>query len=199
MRHKPFPDRTDDEKAKSPLELIHSDLIGPIKPRSKGGKNYCLKFTDDFTHYVAAYFLVHKSEMLDKFKLYKNEVENQLGAKIEMLRSDGGGEYRNKFDEFCAEHGIKRQFTIPRTPQQNGVSERMGQTLLDMARCYLIESGLPKYFWADAIYTACHVRNKCPSEAIGNEIPEELWTKNKVNIDYLRVFGCRVWCILDEA
>ncbi|UYV65858.1 hypothetical protein LAZ67_3005722 [Cordylochernes scorpioides] len=200
MRRLPFPSKpVESKKTSSPLELIHSDVVGLISPMSKGGNNYFVTFIDDFTHYTKVYFMRSKSEVLDKFKEYKNSVENYHSRKIKVLRSDNGTEYVNgEFNKFLNESGIKRQFTVPRTPQQNGTAEGMNQTLLNTARCILLESGIPKSFWADAVNTACYLRNKCSSKAIGNKIPEEMWTERPVKIEHIRVFGCQTWAYNDQ-
>ncbi|UYV74187.1 hypothetical protein LAZ67_11002345 [Cordylochernes scorpioides] len=200
MRRLPFPSKpVESKKTSSPLELIHSDVVGPISPMSKGGNNYFVTFIDDFTHYTTVYFMRSKSEVLERFKEYKNSVENYHSRKIKVLRSDNGTEYVNhEFNKFLNESGIKRQLTVPRTPQQNGTAERMNQTLLNTARCILLESGIPKSFWADAVNTACYLRNKCSSKAIGKKIPEEMWTERPVKIEHTRVFGCQTWAYNDQ-
>ncbi|KAL1436923.1 hypothetical protein MTO96_049220 [Rhipicephalus appendiculatus] len=71
----------------------------------------------------------------------------------------------------------------------------MNQTLLDMTSCLLIESGVTKELWADAVVTASYIRNKCPSKAVGGESPEALWTGGEVKLDHLRVFGCKAWSV----
>ncbi|KAL1483365.1 hypothetical protein MTO96_033251 [Rhipicephalus appendiculatus] len=104
-------------------------------------------------------------------------VENIQNTKVKTLRSDNGGEYTSEeFNMYLANHGIKHQLTTHGTPEQNGVAEGMNQTLLDMTRCLLIESGVTKELWADAVVTASYIRNKCPSKAVGGESPEALWT-----------------------
>ncbi|UYV70600.1 hypothetical protein LAZ67_7003638, partial [Cordylochernes scorpioides] len=111
-----------------------------------------------------------------------------------------GKEYCNSdFDWLLIKNGIRRQLSVPRTPQQNGVSERMNQTLLSTARCSLTESGIPITFWGDAIHTACYLRNKTPSKAIDNKIPEELWSGRESKIGYLKVFGIKSWCSIDDC
>ncbi|UYV78617.1 hypothetical protein LAZ67_16002180 [Cordylochernes scorpioides] len=189
-----------DKRASYPLELIHSDVVGPINPRSKGISNYFVTFIDDFSHYTMVYFMKNKNEVLEKFKEYKNFVENFHEKRIKTLRSDNGKEYCNsEFDWLLIKNGIRRQLSVPRTPQQNGVSERMNQTLLNTARCLLTESGIPITFWGDAIHTACYLRNKSPSKAIDNKIPEELWSGRESKIGYLKVFGCKSWCSIDDC
>ena len=82
-------------------------------------------------------------------------VETETGLKVKCLRSDNGGEYIDGgFSEYCAAQGIRMEKTIPGTPQQNGVAERMNRTLNECARSMRLHTGLPKTFWADAISTA---------------------------------------------
>ncbi|GKE14549.1 pol polyprotein, partial [Tanacetum coccineum] len=91
-------------------------------------------------HYCYVYLLKSKDEAIDKFVLYKNEVENQLGKKIKVVRSDRGGEYVSPFAELCAQHGIIHEFTAPYSPQQNGIAERNNCTLKEMVTAMLISS-----------------------------------------------------------
>ena len=83
--------------------------------------------------------------------------------------------------------------TVPRTPQQNGLAERMNKTILERVRCMLIFSGLPKTFWAEATVTACYLINRCPSSAIGFKTPIEVWTGHPAKYETLRTFGCIVY------
>ena len=179
------------------LELVHSDVVGKVTPKSKGGANYLVTFIDDYTRYAKVYTMKTKGEVLQKFKEYKLEAENILETKIKILRSDNGGEYRSReFDEYLRDNGIQRQLTVPGNPQQNGVSERFNRTLFDMVRCMLIQSGLPNHQWAEAATAACHVRNLCPSRSIGGRSPSSLWNEDDDDIDHLKVFGCRAWSVI---
>ena len=90
-------------------------------------------------------------------------MENETGLKIKRVRSDNGGEYRdNRFREFCANNGIKMETTVPMTPLQNGVAERMNRTLNERAISMRIHAGLPKMFWAKAVNTAAYLINRGP-------------------------------------
>ncbi|KAK8715715.1 hypothetical protein V6N13_043043 [Hibiscus sabdariffa] len=98
--------------------------------------------------YGYIYLMRHKSEALERFKEFKNEVQNQHGKSIKALRSDRGGEYLSQdFDELLKECGIVSQLTPPGTPQWNGVSERRNRTLLDMVRSMMSHTDLPTSFW----------------------------------------------------
>jgi hypothetical protein len=133
----------------------------------------------------------HKSETLDKFKVYKAQVENHTGKRILALRTDRGGEYINAaFDKYRQDNGIQHQTTTPYTPQQNGVSERLNRTLFNMGRSMLKEAGLPNALWADAIMAASYIRNRVPSEALGGKIPYKLYTGENPDLSYFKVFGC---------
>ena len=107
-----------------PLELVHSDLCGPLPSASFYGIKYFLTFIDDYSKRTWVYFLKLKSEVFNMFLAYKALVEKQSGHQIIKLRSDNGGEYvNNEFTTFCPEQGIQQQCTIPYTPQQNDVAE----------------------------------------------------------------------------
>ncbi|KAK9003803.1 hypothetical protein V6N11_018699 [Hibiscus sabdariffa] len=142
------------ERASDLLGLIHSDVCGPMNTQARGGFHYFITFTDDFSRYGYIYLMRHKSEALEKFKEFRNEVQNQHGKSIKALRSDRGGEYlSHEFDELLKECGIVSQLTPPGTPQWNGVSERRNRTLLDMVRSMMSHSDLPISFWGHALET----------------------------------------------
>ncbi|KAE8714902.1 hypothetical protein F3Y22_tig00110187pilonHSYRG00229 [Hibiscus syriacus] len=146
------------------LDYVHSDVWGPSTTSSLGGSRYYVTFIDDFSRKVWVYFLKQKSEVFEKFKLWKAEVENQTGRKIKCLRSDNGTEYTDsQFLQFCKEHGIQRHFTVRKTPQQNGVAERMNMSLNERARY---------------------------CQGLAGKVAEEVWTGHDVSFDNLRIFGC---------
>ena len=115
-------------RAKAPLEIIHSDLCGPMQTPSLARSHYMLTFINDFTRKTWVYFLKNKSEVFENFCNLKALVENQSGLHIKVLRTDRGGEYISKdFLRFCRKNGIHKQFTTRYTPQQNGVAERKNE------------------------------------------------------------------------
>ena len=181
----PFPkiDRTS-----TLLQLIHSDVCDMHSNPTRGGKKYFVTFIDDYSKYCYVYLLRSKDEVLNKFKIYKTEVENANDAKIKTLRSDKGGEYQ--FPDFCENVGIVHETSTAYTPQQNGVAERKNRTLIEMVNAMLTNSGLSKGFWGEALLTACHILNRVPNKK-RKITPYELWKKRKHNLSYLRVWGCR--------
>ncbi|KAL8104982.1 hypothetical protein AgCh_028950 [Apium graveolens] len=177
-------------KAKK-LELVHTDVYGPTIVASLGGSRYYVTFIDDSTRKAWVYFLKNKSDVFATFKKWKTEVENQTGLKVKSLMSDNGGEYSSdEFKSYCAEFGIRMIKTIPETPQQNGIAERMNRTLNERAKSMRLHAGLPKMFWADAVSTAAYLINRGPSSPLGFKIPEEEWQEKEVNLSHLRIFGC---------
>ncbi|KAJ3709158.1 hypothetical protein LUZ61_012863 [Rhynchospora tenuis] len=138
-------------------------------------------------------------EAFDHFVKFCNRVENEKGLKISIIRSDHGREFENaKFDELCIERGYKQEFSAPRTPQQNGVVERKNRTLQELARTMLHEFAVPKFLWAEAVNTACHVVNRACIRSKLKKTPFELWFGRTPNISYFRVFGSKCF-VLDET
>ncbi|GJV88201.1 retrovirus-related pol polyprotein from transposon TNT 1-94 [Tanacetum coccineum] len=173
------------------LELIHSNLCGPITPPSNGQKRYLISFIDDFSRKTWIYFVVEKLEAFHIFKEFKARVEKQSGSFIKCLRTDRGGEYNStEFKEFCKEHGIKRQLTTAYTPQQNGVAKRKNRTIMNMVRAVLSEKEVPKSFWPNAVQWANHVLNRSPTTIMKDMTPEEAWSGSKPSVEHFRVFGC---------
>ncbi|ONK54837.1 uncharacterized protein A4U43_UnF10820 [Asparagus officinalis] len=128
---------------KEKLELIHSDVWGPTTITSIGGKHYFVTFIDDHSRKVSVYFLKHKSEVFEAFRKWKAMVENETGLRIKTLKTDNDGEYEDTgFKKFCYEHGIRIERTVPGTPQQNGVAERINQTLTERDRSIRVQNKL---------------------------------------------------------
>ena len=160
------------------LELVHSDVCGPITPRSMGGNRYYLTFVDDFSRKSWVYLLKEKKEVFKYFKIWKAMAERQSNRKLKCFRTDRGGEYlSNEFKRFLEEDGVFHQVTMAGTPQQNGVAERLNRTLQEKARSMLQSGGLRGKFWGEAIMTACYLRNRSPSRVLSQEkTPEEMWS-----------------------
>ncbi|GJY28100.1 retrovirus-related pol polyprotein from transposon TNT 1-94 [Tanacetum coccineum] len=174
------------KRTTEPLDMIHTDICDLKSLPTKGGNKYFITFIDDCTKYCYVYLLKSKDEAIDKFK---TEVENQLGKKIKVVRSDRGGEYVAPFAELCAKHGIRHEFTAPYSPQQNGIAERKNRTLKEMVTAMLISSGMSQDMWGEAILTATYLLNKIPRKE-KEETPYELWMGRKPSYQYLRVWGC---------
>ncbi|GAA0165559.1 hypothetical protein LIER_20935 [Lithospermum erythrorhizon] len=174
-------------RADKVLELIHSDICGPIT-------------------------LISSSEALSRFKEFKVMVEKESGAPVKCLRTNIGGEYMSTgfiefckehgikrqlttymstgFIEFCKEHGIKRQLTTAYTPHHNGVAERRNRTIMNIVRSMLSTKEMPRYLWTEAVVRTVYVLNKCPTLSVKDKTPQEAWSGTKPTVEHLKVWGC---------
>ena len=174
------------------LQLVHSDVCGPMQTQSIGGAKYFVTVIDDYTRCCAVYFMKHKSEVLDKLKEFEVTTSNNAGRAIRTLRTDNGDDYLSSaFQNYLKENGIRHELTVPRSPQQNTVSERMNRTLVESARSMIAHAALSNIFWAEAISAAAYVRNRLPTASLKErETPYERWYGRKPDVSYFRVFGC---------
>lgn len=132
-----------------------------------------------------------KSETLEKFKALRTLVEQETTEKIQVFRTDRGGEFvSTAFNEYCEKTGIKRHLTAPYTPQQNGVVERRNRILLEMTRSIMKHMRVPNYFWGEAIRHSTYLLNRIATRSLKDRTPYELFHEKKPNISHLRVFGC---------
>jgi hypothetical protein len=165
-------------------------VFGPVPIPFLGKSVYYVSFIDDFSRNTWIYFLRKKSKVFDKFKEFKALVENQIENKIKLLRTNNGGEFcGNEIKEFCKKCGIERQKTIPYTPQQNGVAERMNRKLMEKTRSMLSGAGLGQEIWVEAVGTTCYLVNRSPSSSLDDKTPHEVWSGKKPSLQHLRVFG----------
>lgn len=150
-----------------------------------------MTFIDDYSRRVSVVCIQRKSDVFSVFKEFKTRMETVTGKKLITLRSDNGKEYCNRvMSAYLREAGITHQTTVPYTPEQNGVAERMNRTLVEKARCMLFDAGLPMKFWADAVCAAAYLNNRVLTRST-KAVPEELWAKKKPDMNELRVFGCQ--------
>jgi hypothetical protein len=193
MLKDPFLAVTTDNRSKEILDLIHSDVCGPMTVASLAEYLYYVLFIDDHSRKTWIYFLKNKDGVLAKFQEFKAQVENLTERKVKVLRSDNGGEYTSKeFNSFCIEAGIKREFTVPYNPQQNGVAERKNETIIEATKAMIHDQSLPMTLWAEACMIV-YVQNCSPHQILKNITPEEAFTKVKPEIRYFKIFGCPVY------
>jgi hypothetical protein len=169
-----------------PLQLVHMDLCGPSRQEGTGKENYFMLIIDDYSRLTWIAFL--------KFKIFKALIETQTGKRLKAVRLDRGGEFMSRdFKEFCDEHGIKREYTIPRTPQQNGFVERQNRTVQEMARSMMNEKNIGQTYWVEAIHTVVHVLNKAHLRPQSDKTPYELWLGRPASIKHFKVFGSKCY------
>lgn len=177
------------KRAKEVLDLIHSNVCGPMSAPSLNGYLYYVIFIDDLSRKSWIYFMKATNETFNKSQEFKAMIELQIGKHIKILQSDNGGEFEsNHFEEFCKEAGIRRQLTVPYNPQQNGVAERKNISICEAAKAMLHDLDLPTSLWAEATGIAVYIQNRCPHAILGEKTPEEAFTREKPDASHLRIF-----------
>ncbi|MCO5555505.1 hypothetical protein L7F22_009050 [Adiantum nelumboides] len=186
-------------RATRKLQLVHSDVCGPMRTPSVVNSLYFVTLIDDFSRFCWVYPLKAKLDVFAIFQHYVSMVENETGSKVQTLRTDQGGEYMSgAFKDFLGKKGIKHQCTMPYTPQQNGFAERKNRSLMEMARCMLKAKSLPHKLWMEAVACAAHVLNRYPTRALKTITPYESWYDRKPSVSYLRVFGCLAYAHIPQ-
>jgi hypothetical protein len=177
-----------------PLQLVHMDLCGPSRQEGTGKENYFMLIIYDYSRLTWVAFLKEKAESFEKFKVFKALIETQIGKRLKAIRLDWGGEFMSRdFKEFYDEHGIRREYTIPRTPQENGVVERKNKTLQEMAKSMMNEKNIGQTYWVEEIHTTVHVLNKAHLRPQSDKTPYELWFGRLASIKHFRVFGSKCY------
>ena len=141
------------------MEIIHSDVCGPMSSSSLSGYVLYVSFIDDFSRKTWIYFMKNRDEVFIKFKEFKALIENHTENKINTFQSDNGGEFTsNEFKYLiCKDLGIKRELTTPYNPQNNGVAERNNRKIMEDARAMLHDQDIPMHIWVEAARTAVYV------------------------------------------
>ena len=164
MQRKPFKP-VGEIRSTRKLQRVHSDVCGPMATESIGKQKYFVTFIDDsfindFSRCCSVCFIRNKSEVFEKFKEFEALVTNDCNQRICVLWSDNDGEYvSEEFEAYLKLKGIRHELTVPHTPEQNGVAERMNRTLMESARCMISHAGLPDSYWAEAVATADYTTN----------------------------------------
>ena len=186
-------------RATRTLQLIHTDVCGPISPESPGGSKYFLTFTDDYSRVTWVIPLKQKSQVFEELKAFIEYQEKVRRQSVECIRSDNGGEYTsNQIESWLKGKRIRHEKTVPYCPQQNGISERVNRTLCDRASSMLHGAELPATLWCEALLTAAYIKNRSPTTAIENKTPFEMFHGTKPSVKHFRVFGCRAYAYLNK-
>jgi hypothetical protein len=189
---KPFP--SNNNRSKEILDLIHSDVCGPLPVKSQGGSLYYVILIDDYSRKTWLYLLKTKDKVFNKFQEFKAEIENLTNKKIKTLRTDNGGEYTSKeFVAFCKSTRIRRELTVPHNPQQNGVAERKNKSIEETVTTLLNDQGLSMFLWGETTMATIYVQNRSPHRILKDMTPEEAFSRKKPNVENLRIFGCPVY------
>lgn len=179
--------RDPDTRAKAPLQMVHTDLAGPVATELIDGYKYVQSFTDDYSSAVFIYFLKRKSDTVQATEKFLADVSPY--GKVRCIRSNNGTEFTcSDFQALLRKNKIRHETSAPYSPHQNGTAERGWRTLFEMGRCMIVESALPKQLWHYAVQTAAMVRNRCFNRRTG-QTPYESLTDKKPNVSKMQKFG----------
>lgn len=147
---------------------------------------------------ICVTFLREKSEALQKLNIFKARVETKTRLKLKCLRSNSGKFTSSEFSAYYEEHGVKRQLSPPRTPQQNGVVERKTRRFNVVYRTMIIEGNVPHIFWTEAVSTVVYTLNQVNVKGDTGKTSYELWFGHAPTIIYFRIFGSTCYIKRDE-
>lgn len=185
------------KRGTEPMHIVHSDLCGPMEVSTPSGNQYFLTFIDDYSRFTVVRLLKSKEEAAEAVKDYVEAMSARFGRKPMAVRTDNGREYLSKNLVDFLRKGVEQQFTVPYSPQQNGVAERKNRSLVESAKCMLLDADLDKRFWGEAILTAVYLQNRMVSRSI-DKTPIELFTGHKPDFSHIRVFGSRVFSLIPK-
>ncbi|CAI7772568.1 unnamed protein product [Closterium sp. NIES-53] len=182
-----FPTST--TRASAPLELVHTDVCGPMQtPEREKGSKYFITFLDDFSRLNWVTLVKTNDEVAKVFKRWIRYAEREAGAKVKILRSDRGGEYMGKdLESFLEDKGITHQLSVAYTPQKNGAAERLNRTLIDLSRAMLAHAQLDHTWWGAAVQYANWVKNRMGSKGLEGKSPYFMWTRKVPSVSMARV------------
>lgn len=187
----PFGTRT---RAEKPGETVAADVCGPFDTPSISGYRYFVLFKDDYSRYRFVFFLKHKSEVVEKLKEMLS-LAKTAGHKIKEILCDNGGEFDNAAVRKVLKYrGISQRFTMPYTPEQNGLCERENRTIVEAARAmFHAHGGFTQGLWAELVNTATYILNRSGTSSEKDKSPYEVWTGKKPSLKHLRVIGCQCY------
>jgi hypothetical protein len=183
-------------KTKHPLKVVHADLVGPITPLTNLGKRYFITLVDQHTVFISVTLLLRKSDTTEAILDFKTFYETQTKLKMKKLITDSGGDFcNNNLSDILKSHSIQNNVAPPYTPQHNGIAEQANKTIINMARCMLVQSRLAKEWWGEAVRTAALTTNCLPSLSKTKFSPLEQMFKKVPNYSIFQPFGCKTWVV----
>ena len=152
------------------------------------------KITDQFTKWTAVYLFYTSGQVLASLQLFATSIVIPFGSRIVTWRVDKGGEYTGEdFKVYFQEACITQQFAATNTPQQIGVSERVGRTPCAMDRCMRVDSGLPPFLWGELMMAASYICNRIPHSALNMATPYKKLYGKDADLSHLKTIGARAF------
>ncbi|GJV70897.1 retrovirus-related pol polyprotein from transposon TNT 1-94 [Tanacetum coccineum] len=178
------------------LELLHLDLVGPYPIQSYGDNFYTLIIVDDYLNYTWVVFVESKEDVLEKFKILCKKIENLHDCSIVSILTNHSNEFdKLQFGSFCEQHGMSYNLLGPFASQSNEIVERTHRKLIKMSRAMLDEQSIPQKFWCHSLDTATYIFNRVYIRKFINKTPYEILRNRKPSLEYVRVFGCKVFIL----
>ncbi|CAI7855104.1 unnamed protein product [Closterium sp. NIES-54] len=184
----------------APLQTFHMDVWGPSRVSGQGGLRYFLLVVDDYTRYTTVFPLHSKGEVIDVLIPWIRIVRLQLRERfcqdlpVLRLHSDRGGEFSSDLlRDFCRGEGITQSFTLPDSPQQNGIAERCIGLVMEVAHTSMIHAAAPHFLWPFAFWYPAHQLNLWPRVSLPKTSPTLRWMGQVGNAAVFRVWGSRAF------
>ncbi|CAI7897049.1 unnamed protein product [Closterium sp. NIES-54] len=199
-RQRAAPHSSEFPPIEAPVQTLHMDVWGPARVRGQGHERYFLLVVDDYSRYTTVFPLRSKGDvtkvLIDWIRASRLRLRESFGSDFPVLRlhSDRGGEFSSaRLGAFCRAQGIRQTFTLPASPQQNGIAERRIGMVMDVARTSMIHAAAPHFLWPFAVQYAAHQLNLQPRVSLPETSPTLLWTGKVGDASTFRVWGSRAF------
>ncbi|CAI7823559.1 unnamed protein product [Closterium sp. NIES-53] len=195
-RQRAAPHSSEFPPTEAPLQTLHMDVLGPARVRGQGHERYFLLVVDDYSRYTTVFPLRSKGGvtevLIDWIRVARLQLRERFGLDFPVLRlhSDRGGEFSSaRLGAFCRAQGIRQTFTLPASPQQNGIAERRIGMVMDIAHTSMIHAAAPHFLWPFAVQYAAHQLNLQPRVSLPETSPTLQWTRKVGDASAFRVWG----------
>ncbi|CAI7797544.1 unnamed protein product [Closterium sp. NIES-54] len=199
-RQRAAPHSSEFPPTEAPLQTLHMDVWGPAHVRGQGHERYFLLVVDDYSRYITVFPLRSKDDvtgvLIDWIRAACLHLRERFGSDFPVLRlhSDRGGEFSSaRLGAFCRAQGIRQTFTLPASPQQNGIAERCIGMVMDVARTSMIHAAAPHFLWLFAVQYTAHQLNLQPRVSLPETSPALRWTGKVGDASPFRVWGSRAF------
>ncbi|CAI7815603.1 unnamed protein product [Closterium sp. NIES-54] len=199
-RQRAAPHSSEFPRTEAPLQTLHVDVWGPARVRGQGHERYFLLVVDDYSRYTTVFPLRSKGDvtevLIDWIRAARLLLRESFGSDFPVLRlhSDRGGEFSSaRLGAFCRAQGIRQTFTLPASPQQNGIAERRIGMVMDVARTSMIHAAAPHFLWPFAVQYEAHQLNLQLWVSLPETSPALRWTRKVGDASAFQVWGSRAF------
>ena len=191
-KNKPVP-KDSYTRATRTLDIVHTDILGPINPIAEDGHRFAIGFVDSFSRYLKIYLMKTRDEATEKLESFIADI-----GVPQTLVLDGAGEYIGQdFKRVCRKQKIRSETSAPYTPQENGKIKKGWGIITPMARCMIFDANLSKTCWLCALNMATNLKMMCFHSALG-KTPYESMYGEKHNLNFVKTFGCIAYSFVEK-